>query len=125
MDVMNQEPNNNEINNQNQNIKRKKKLRKFRLWEMTSDPKSFSLLMFLVLFFVSTSYFCLSDVMQQRRERKMEISKLWQEKSVFKKKKKNTNDNQSRKKKKKKKKKKKSKIFTTSLRQAIKKEKSL
>jgi len=124
MGVMNQEPNNNEINNQNQNIKRKKKAQKFRLWEMTSDPKSFSLLMFLALFFVSTSYFCLSDVMQQRRERKMEISKLWHEKSVFKRDK-NTNDQSRKKKKHSKEDRKKYRIFTTSLRQAIKKEKSL
>ncbi len=122
--MLNTEPNNIDFNNQNQNIKRKKKVQKFRLWEMTSDPKSFSLLMFLVLFFVSTSYFCLSDVMQQRRERKMEISKLWHEKSVFKRDK-NTNDQSRKKKKHNKEDRKKYRIFTTSLRQAIKKEKSL
>ena len=122
--MLNTEPNNIDFNNQNQNIKRKKKAQKFRLWEMTSDPKSFSLLMFLVLFFVSTSYFCLSDVMQQRRERKMEISKLWHEKSVFKRDK-NTNDQSRKKKKHNKEDRKKYRIFTTSLRQAIKKEKSL
>ena len=111
----------NQDNNQKRMPKKKKKKRAFRLWEMTSDPKSFSMLLFLGLFFITTSFICLSDVVQQRNEHKMEISRLHRESGSV--------DGGQRKKKSKpltkEEKKKKYKIFNISLRQAIKKEKSL
>ena len=78
--MLNPEPNNKDFNAQNLKIKRKKKTRKLRLWEMTSDPKSFFMLLFLGFFFITTTYICLSDVIRQKRERKMEISRnIWYE----------------------------------------------
>ena len=116
-----------EQTNQDNNIqkrmpRKKKKNRAFRIWEMTSDPKSFSLLLFLGIFFITTSFICLSDVVQQRNEHRMEISRLHRES--------NSADNGPKRHKKskpltKEEKKKKYKIFNTSIRQAIKKEKSL
>ena len=102
--------------------RKKKKVRAFRLWEMTSDPKSFLLLLFLGLFFFTTSFICLSDVMQQRNEHRMEISRLRNDKG--------SNDSGKKRKNKKnrpltKEEKKRFKIFSTSLRQAIKKEKNI
>ena len=111
----------NQDNNQKRMPKKKKKKRAFRLWEMTSDPKSFSMLLFLGIFFITTSFICLSDVVQQRNEHRMEISRLHRESGSV--------DSGQRKKKSKpltkEEKKKKYKIFNISLRQAIKKEKSL
>ena len=108
-------------NNPKRMPKKKKKKRAFRLWEMTSDPKSFSMLLFLGIFFITTSFICLSDVVQQRNEHRMEISRLHRESGSV--------DGGQRKKKSKpltkEEKKKKYKIFNISLRQAIKKEKSL
>ena len=110
----------NRIDNENQiqNQRKKKKVRRFRIWEMTADPKSFAVLLFLAIFFIATSYICLSDVVRQRNETKMEISRLRRDT--------NNDKGQSRKKKPSaKEQRKKNKIFNTSLRQAIKKEKSL
>ena len=124
--MLNPEPNNKEFKAQNLNKKRKKKVRKLRLWEMTSDPKSFFMLLFLGIFFITTTYICLSDVVRQRNERKMEISRLWRENEINGAKRDNYSSDQSRKKKPHNKDdKKKTKIFSTSLRQAIKKERSL
>ena len=123
--MLNPEPNNKDFNAQNLNKKRKKKVRKLRLWEMTSDPKSFFMLLFLGVFFITTTYICLSDVVRQRNERKMEISRLWRENEINGAKRDNYSSDQSRKKKPIKDDKKKTKIFSTSLRQAIKKERSL
>ena len=113
----------NRIDNENQNQrKKKKKVRRFRIWEMTSDPKSFIVLLFLAVFFVTTSFICLSDVVRQRNEMKMEISRLRRDVNN------NNNNNDKGKKRKKpsaKEERKKRKIFNTSLRQAIKKEKNL
>ena len=118
--MLNLEPNNNENKNPNANLKRKKKKRGIRLYEMTSDPKSFSLLLFLALFFITTSYVCLSDEVQLRNEKKMEVSRLWRQKETMK-----YDKNNQPKKKGGEEKKKKIKIFSTSLRQAINKERKL
>ena len=125
--MLNPEPNNKDFNAQNLNKKRKKKTRRLRLWEMTSDPKSFFMLLFLGLFFITTTCICLSDVVRQTNERKMEISRLWRDNEINGgKRDNNINDTQGRKKKQyKDEKKKKIRIFSTSLRQAIKKERSL
>ena len=108
----------NRIDNENQNQRKKKKVRRFKSWEMTSDPKSFIVLLFLAVFFVATSFICLSDVVRQRNEMKMEISRLRRDVN-------NNDKGQKRKKPSAKEERKKRKIFNTSLRQAIKKEKSL
>ncbi len=113
---------NQDIDNQKRVERKKKKIRAFRVWEMTSDPKSFSLLLFLFFFFVITSFVCISDVVEQRNATKMEISRLRHDgggnDAGQKRKKKNAPLNKEQKKKK-------YKIFSTSLRQAIKKEKNL
>ena len=109
----------NQLDNENQNPRKKKKVRGFRIWEMTSDPKSFLVFMILALFFVATSYFCLSDVVRQRNETRMEISRLRHDNGTAEKapqRKKKANAKEERKKR---------KIFNISLRQAIKKEKNL
>lgn len=120
--MLNVEQNNQDNDNQKPVPRKKQKVRAFRLWEMTSDPKSFLLFLFLGLFFFTTSFICISDVMQQRSEHRMEVSRLHSDSGV--------NDNGKKRKKKKnrpltKEEKKRNKIFNTSLRQAIRKEKKL